>query len=267
MKVRVKVLVCAVVLLVTGPVWAQRARAGDARSRVEGAGERSAPRVVAVEVAAAKDPSPPRFRRNFHAAGRYLVKDLGVDVPFTWEGRDGDSQMIAGNEHSEIWFTNVISGGVLYTLTYNWPDIARRPCSKVGPFSLETLNTFLASSRYVGPEILEGRKPRHVQHFRAGVVWDAPPDLIPPSLVTPVGGTPDTAEGGVPLRFPLMLGDFYVDQKDPTKFWQVLHFGLHNLYDPQLDEWMVMDTFSRRAGTVHLPEECITGTITPAPGG
>jgi hypothetical protein len=110
-----------------------------------------------------------------------------------------------------------------------------------------------------------------VNHFRAGVVWDAPPDLIPPTLVTPVGGTPDANAGSVPLRFPLMLGDFYVDRKDPTTFWQVLHFGLQNLYDKQLDEWIVMDTFQRGAGKVDLPEECAaastTSTTAPAPGG
>jgi hypothetical protein len=64
-----------------------------------------------------------------------------------------------------------------------------------------------------------------------------------------------------------MLGDFYVDRKDPTKFWQVLHFGLQNLYDEQLDEWIVMDTFERGAGTVTLPEECVTGVVPTAPGG
>jgi hypothetical protein len=53
-----------------------------------------------------------------------------------------------------------------------------------------------------------------------------------------------------------VAGDFYVDRKDPTKFWQVLHSGLQNLYASDLDEWIVMDTFRRGAGTVTLPEEC-----------
>jgi len=257
----VRVFVFVVVMLVAAPVFAPSsvARDGDAIR-------------AAVPQAAAKQPSPPRFPRNFHGTGRYVVKDLGVEVPFTWTGRNGDSQMIAGDEKSEIHLTNIFSGGFLYTLTYKWPGIPRLPCSKVGPFTLEQLNTFLASSRFVGPEILDGTTPRRVNHFRAGVVWDAPPDLLPPTLVTPVGGTPDAHGASVPLRFPLMLGDFYVDRKDPTKFWQVLHFGLQNLYDEQLDEWIVMDSFDRGAGTVTLPEECATAvapttTTGPAAGG
>jgi hypothetical protein len=255
----VKVFVFAVVMVVAVPAFASSSPARDASATG-----------AAVVRGATKEPSPPRFPRNFHGTGRYVVKDLGVEVPFTWDGRDGDSQMIAGNEQSAIHFTNVISGGYLYTLTYKWPGIPRLPCSKVGPFTLEQLNAFLATSRFVGPEILEGKQTRRVNHFRAGVVWDAPPELVPPTLVTPVGGTPDAGAGRVPLRFPLMLGDFYVDRKDPTKFWQVLHFGLQNLYDEQLDEWIVMDTFDRGAGTVTLPEECAdatTPTTTTAPAG
>ena len=88
------------------------------------------------------------------------------------------------------------------------------------------------------------------------MVWEPPPEVLPPELVTPVGGAPEGSVGQPKLRLPLMLGDFYVGAKDPTTFWRVLHFGLQNLYDPQLDEWMVMDTFAHRAGTVTLPAEC-----------
>ena len=41
------------------------------------------------------------------------------------------------------------------------------------------------------------------------------------------------------LRLPIAAGDLYVDQGDSSKFWKVLHFGLQNLYDPALDEWIV----------------------------
>ncbi len=172
--------------------------------------------------------------------------------------------MVAGGEQYPIYFTNVISGGNLYTLTYKWPDLARQPCSNVGPFSRTDLNTFLASSRYVGPETLELSKPRHVDHWRVGVVWEPPPEVLPPELVTPVGGTPETGPGQPTLRLPLMQGDFYVDQQDPTTIWQVLHFGLQNLHDPQLDEWIVLKGFSHRPGTVNLPAECAS---TPAAAG
>ena len=229
------------------------------------AGGSEIPTRTAGAAPSAKTPPPPKFPKNFDAKGRYIVRDLDVDVPFTWTGKNGEYQMIAGGEQYPIYFTNVISGGNLYTLTYKWPDLARQPCSDVGPFSLADLNTFLASSRYVGPETLERSKPRHVDHWRVGVVWEPPPGVLPPELVTPVGGTPETAAGQPKLRLPLMQGDFYVDQQDPTTIWQVLHFGLQNLYDPQLDEWIVLDKFSRRPGKVSLPAEC-AGTPAPAGG-
>lgn len=242
-----KVLVfaaCLSVAAIAAPAFAQGPAVG-ARTAPDAAGTPTA-----------KTPPPPRLPRNFSAKGRYVVRDLGVDVPFTWEGSGGNSQMIAGGEQYPIHFTNVISDGHLYTLTYKWPGIARRPCSPVGPFTLAALNTFLASSRYVGVETIEDSKPRRVHHFRVGVVWEPPPEVLPPGLITPVGGAPPSGEGQPTLRLPLMLGDFYVDAKDPTTFWRVLHFGLQNLYDAQLDEWMLIDTFSYRAGTVTLPAEC-----------
>jgi hypothetical protein len=152
-----------------------------------------------------KAPPPPRLPRSFDAKGRYIVRDLDVDVPFTWRGKGGDSQMIAGGKQYPIYFTNIISGGYLYTLTYKWPGIARRPCSRVGPFTLGELNKFLESSRYVGAETLDDSKPHH--------------------------------------------------------------FGLQNLYDPELDEWMVMNMFSHRAGKVTLPAECETVPASSSPGG
>ncbi|MGH3491375.1 MAG: hypothetical protein ACRDP8_26075 [Actinopolymorphaceae bacterium] len=53
------------------------------------------------------------------APGRSIVRDLGIDVPFTWQGRDGDSQMVAGGPDHPIWFTNLIYHNTLYTLTYS----------------------------------------------------------------------------------------------------------------------------------------------------
>jgi hypothetical protein len=205
--------------------------------------------------------------RNFDSTGRYIVRDLDIEVPFTWQGKAGDSQMIAGGDQYPIHFTNVISGGFLYTLTYKWPGIDRRPCSRVGPFTLAELNAFLASSRYVGPETIDDAKQRRVHHFRVGVVWEPPPEVLPPGLITPVGGNQPGGAGEPKIRLPLMLGDFYVDQNDPTTFWRVLHFGLQNLYDPQLDEWMFMDTFARRAGTVTLPAECEAQPASTSAGG
>ncbi len=199
---------------------------------------------VATPATAANAPPPPKLPRNFHGTGTYIVRDLDVEVSFTWDANDGNMQMTAGGPDDPIHFTNIIDGGVLYTLTYAWPGIERRPCSRVGPFTLAEFNQGLASSRFVGPEILLEPTRRKVNHFRAGLVVDVPPELVPP------------LGGGVELRFPVMVGDFYVDAKDSTKFWQVLHSGLQNLYDRELDEWIVMDSFRRGAGTVTLPEEC-----------
>jgi hypothetical protein len=188
-------------------------------------------------------PLPPQLPRDFKWEGRYIVRDLNVDVHFTWNGRDGNSQMIAGSWEEPIYFTNIIYNGQLYTLTYKWPTPIPGPgeCTKVGSFSREALNLYLLlASRYVGPEILIETEYRYVNHFRVGVVLDLTPPR-PPYF---------------PIRFPIAAGDFYVDQADSSKFWKVLHFGLQNLYDPALDEWIVLDRFENRPGSVRLPVQC-----------
>jgi hypothetical protein len=200
--------------------------------------------LVATPAAAGSAPPPPQLPRNFHGKGTYVVKDLGVEVPFTWDAKDGDMQMVAGGPGEPIWFTNIIAGGTLYTLTYTWPGIDRRPCSRIGPYTLAEFNRGLAKAHFVGPEILLTPTRRNVDHFRAAFAYEPPADVVPP------------LGGGVQLRIPLMSGDFYVDRKDSTKFWQVLHFGLQNLYASDLDEWIVMDTFRTGAGTVDVPAEC-----------
>ncbi|MEW2142124.1 hypothetical protein AB0869_04810 [Micromonospora vinacea] len=188
-----------------------------------------------------REPRPPLLPADFQGTGRYIVRDLGIDVPFSWQGRDGNSQMIAGGPDHPIWFTNLIFENTLYTLTYKWPNIPLFPpraCSKVpGFFNRQIFNDKLKTARYVGPEILQGDQDRHVDHWRVGVV----------------GGS--TVPGEF-FRFPLALGDIYVDQHDPTRWWQVLQFGLQNLFDPELDEWFTMDTFDHRPGEVTLPDRC-----------
>jgi hypothetical protein len=182
-------------------------------------------------------PRPPRLPANFRGKGRYIVRDLGVDVPFTWHGSRGNSQMIAGGPQYRIWFTNLIYRNTLYTVTYKWPGIPLNPnrrCDKAGAFSRQDLNNGLRKSRFVGPEILQGSRNRHVDHWRLGVV---------------VG----SRRPGKHLRFPFALGDIYVDQKDPSQWWQVLQFGLQNLYDPQLDEWFTMRTSAICQGRSRFP--------------
>ncbi|MCH6163407.1 hypothetical protein [Streptomyces marispadix] len=197
----------------------------------------------------AKEPRPPRLPRDFSGKGKWVVRDLGITVPFRWRGRNGDSQMIAGGPQYPIWFTNLIYRGDLYTLTYKWPNLRDHTCSKIPGLGLSELNGFLKRSRFVGREILQRNPRRHVNHWRAGVVL---PKLPP----------------GKFLRLPLALGDIYVDQRDRGRFWQVLQFGVQNLYDPELDEWAMMDTFDRKPGKVTLPRECADATnVGTASGG
>lgn len=198
-------------------------------------------------------PLPPQLPRNFSWKGRYVVSDLidpetgkmGINVPFTWNGNDGNIQMIAGSEKHPIYFTNLIFDDHLYTYTYKWPGLQPEflpplePCFPLLEFTLEDLNAFLATSRYVGPKIIEGKKAcHHVHHFRVGIVL------------------PQFPSGFYP-RFPFSLADIYVDQNDSSKFWQVLHFGLQNIYDPELDEWIFIEKMSSCPGKIKLPPVCL----------
>lgn len=206
-----------------------------------GASQPSRTALTSVTVPATSSPSsPPRLPPNFQGQGRYIVSDLGVNVPFTWQGSRGNSQMIAGGPRYPIWFSNLIYRNTLYTVTYKWPNIPLNPhrrCDKVGTISRQDLNNGLKTARFVGAEILQGTRDRRAYHWRVGLV---------------AGST----RPGNEFRFPLALADIYVDQKDPSQWWQVLQFGLQNLYDPQLDEWFTMTTFNHRPGTVTLPSTC-----------
>lgn len=150
-------------------------------------------------VSAASMPAPPRVPRNFRWKGRYLVKDLGVDVPFSWQGKDGNLQMIAGsNGEDAIYFTNVLFDNELYTVTYRWPGIVLPdpvPCVCLGGLTLEKLNGCLSTSRYVGSEILADRSVKLANHFRISVVLG------------------DTELKPDPVRIPIMQGDFYMSIK------------------------------------------------------
>ncbi|MFI8392832.1 hypothetical protein [Streptomyces sp. NPDC085540] len=192
---------------------------------------------VAARQEASATPPPPRLPRDFRGKGKWIVRDLDITVPFTWEGKDGNSQMTAGGPQYPIWFTNLIYRDTLYTLTYKWPGLNEHPCSRIPGFNLEALNQGFEGARFVGPETLRRTPQRHVNHWRVGAVF---PKLPP---------------GKYP-RLPLALGDIYVDEHDRGTFWQVLQFGVQNLYDPELDEWLVMDTFEHRPGAVTLPQRC-----------
>ncbi|MFF3429710.1 hypothetical protein [Streptomyces sp. NPDC002602] len=193
---------------------------------------------VAVRQDTSPTPPTPRLPRDFRGKGKWIVRDLDITVPFTWEGRDGDSQMTAGGPQYPIWFTNLIYHDTLYTLTYKWPGLTEHPCSRIPGFNLEALNQGFEGARFVGRETLRHpHSQRHVNHWRVGVVL---PKLPP----------------GNHARLPLALGDIYVDENNRGTFWQVLQFGIQNLYDPELDEWLVMDTFEHRPGTVTLPRRC-----------
>lgn len=192
-------------------------------------------------------PPPPQLPDDFTWVGRYVVPDLGIDVPFTWNGSGGNFQMTAGGEDHPIHFTNVLYDGELYTLTYTWPDIPRQACSHVGPFTIEEHNEGFADASFAGRETLHGEVDREVNHFRSVGVVDLPSSLIP------------GMDNDLPLRIPLMAGDIYTDVDNPEQISQLLHFGLQNLYDPNLDEWIIIDQASEEPGEVLLPDECTIG--------
>jgi hypothetical protein len=197
-----------------------------------------------------ENPKPPKLSRNFSWKGRYVVPDivdpetgkLGISVPFTWCANNGDVQMIAGGENYPLYFTNFIYQNHLYTYTYKWPGLQPEflppleSCASLLEFTLDDLNALLATANYVGTLTLKnGQK---VNHFRLPIV------------------TPPPQPSGFYLRLPLILGDFFVDSEDPRKFWQVLHFGIQNLYAPHLDEWIFIDKFKNRPGKIILPPAC-----------
>ncbi len=193
-------------------------------------------------------PDPPRLPRNFSWRGRYIVPDLKVNVPFIWNGNDGDIQMIAGSEKDPIFFTNLIYHNHLYTYTYKWPCLQPEflppleRCCPLLKFSLDDLNALFATSFFVGAEILEKKtrhccKRLHVNHFRLAIALPHfPPGFYP--------------------RLPFLSADIYVNQKDSSKIVKILHFGLQNLYDPNLDEWIVINQFDDCPGEVTLPPPC-----------
>lgn len=184
-------------------------------------------------------PPPPRLPHNFSWCGHYFVPDLNLDVPFIWNGNNGNVQMIAGGPDFPIFFTNLIFNGFLYTLTYKWPGLTgKQKCIKLFPFTIDDLNTIFASSSFVGPEILkQNKKCIYVNHFRLSI---ALPRLPP----------------GNHFRLPITSADIYVDINDSSKIWKILHFGFQNLLDPNLDEWIIINKFKNIAGDVILPPEC-----------
>lgn len=186
-------------------------------------------------------PKPPRLPHNFSWCGHYFVPDLNLEVPFVWNGDNGNIQMTAGSADYPIWFTNLIYNGFLYTLTYKWPGLTgEQKCVKLFPFTLDDLNTIFASAVFVGPEIIEQNgKCINVHHFRLSIVL---PQLPP----------------GNHFRLPITSADIYVDNNNPSIFWKVLHFGFQNILDPHLDEWIIMKKFKDRAGEVVLPCQCIS---------
>jgi hypothetical protein len=205
---------------------------------VAGAPATAADGPTTAERARPHEPAPPRLPANFRARGRWIVRSLGIDVPFTWRSENGNSRMVAGGKNEPIWFVNLIYDNRLYTLTYRWPGVDDHRCVLVpGFFTRGMLNEALRGSRFVGREILQGNPDRRVNHWRVGLVL---PELPP----------------GNHLRFPIALADVYVGQGNRSRWWQLLQFGFQNLLDPELDEWGMLDRFRLEAAPVQLPNRC-----------
>lgn len=195
------------------------------------------PEIAAAEapaMVAADTPPVPRLPRNFRASGRYVVPKLGFNIPFTWVAEDGNMSMVAGGPGDKIWFTNLIVDGKLYTYTYAWPGITPpappAPCKPIPDVSLDGFNDLLArNAHFAGTEILLDPQRRRVEHWRMGLVA---------------------------FPFPLAAADIYVSPGDPRVWRQVLHFGLQNLYAPDMDEWIKLRDWKLEPGNVVLPAPC-----------
>ncbi|MCH9816432.1 MAG: hypothetical protein K0U64_08270 [Actinomycetia bacterium] len=194
-------------------------------------------------------PAPPKFPRNFRGKGRYIVRDLGFNVPFTWNAKGGEIQMIAGGKNHPIHFTNVIQDHVLYTKTYKWPGVEKGSCLAAAPWDRGFFNDWFATARYVGPVTLEGKRPQRVNHFRTSAV-------IQTGIPLEGQREEDPPYPGNFIRVAIASADFFVDQSDSRVFRNVQHFGYQNLLDPVLDEWIQMKTFSLKPGKVKAPSDC-----------
>ncbi|MCA9858824.1 MAG: hypothetical protein KC438_03840 [Thermomicrobiales bacterium] len=208
----------------------------------------TSPRLINASLATdnSDSPAPPRIPEDFTWEGNYVVPDLGIEVPFIWTGNGGNFQMTAGGAGDPIHFTNLIFAGELYTLTYTWSGVPKMPCSHVGAFTLDDLNEGFAEASFVGKETLHRDSDYEVNHFRSVGVLELSQDLL------------GAAADGIPIRVPLMAGDIYVDAGNSEQIRQLLHFGLQNLYDPNLDEWIFIEQSSTASGDVTLPDECTT---------
>ena len=182
----------------------------------------------------AQTPRPPHLPQNFRGQGEWIVRDLGITVPFSWRGNDGNSRMVAGGPDYPIWFTNLIWHNSLYTLTYKWPNVTDHPCDKIpGFFNLHLLNQGFKTARFVGREILQGRPNRHVNHWRAGVVLPQLPPGNFPALALRSATSTSTRQSQH------LLAGAAVRRPEPLR--------------PRLDEWLRMDTFRHKPGRVGLP--------------
>jgi hypothetical protein len=199
---------------------------------------------------------PPQLRPNFIWHGQYIVSDLfdprtgkkGITVPMSWQGNNGNIQITAGNGDTPIYFTNLIYNNQLFTYTYKWPHLQapflpplESTCPVLEEFSLGDFNAILATSRFVGPATINGHC---TNHFRCSIVFP----INPP---------------GFYFRFPFALIDIFSDPHDPTKWYQVLHFGLQNIYDPALDEWIQVREFSFCPGVIIPLPPCTTPNLNP----
>jgi hypothetical protein len=53
-----------------------------------------------------------------------------------------------------------------------------------------------------------------------------------------------------------MQADIYVERHNSSRIRKMLHFGVQNLFDPALDEWLEVTKIKNKPGEVTLPEEC-----------
>lgn len=168
--------------------------------------------------------------------------------------------MSQGGADRDTWVENLIYNGKFYSITHKWhtngADDFLELCFENTvyndtdpksplPITVEGLNSLLASSRFVGLEMIEGES---INHFRASC-------LAASAFPTDDGATPI-----LPPFFSIKIfSDIYVLESDPYAWTKWLQYGDGVGPDPQNDEWFLFDERSSNPGDIILPKECHEG--------
>ena len=191
------------------------------------------------ERARPQDPAPPRLPANFRARGRWVVRSLGITVPFTWRSENGNSRMVAGGKHYPIWFVNLIYHNRLYTLTYKWPGVDDHRCVLFPGY-------FTRQHAQRGPARIAVRRPRGPagQTRTAASTTGGSASSSPSCRRATTSGSRSRSPTSTSGRATGRAGGSCSSS------------AFQNLFDPELDEWGMLDRFRLEPAPVSLPNRC-----------